>query len=110
MGSKVIFDSPEILNETLVTLTEACRCFPVRCSRPALERWMRRGSRGVVLESALLCGKRYTSKEAIDRFVRNQLYVEAERVAPQKGSMSNREVQEKARYYGLPKPQEPSSN
>ena len=66
MASRVIFDTPELLDETLVSLTEACRCFPVKCSRAALERWMRRqGNRGIVLESILVCGKRYTSKEAI---------------------------------------------
>ena len=76
MASKVILDSPEILDESLVSLTEACHCFPVRCSRPAIERWIRHGSRGIVLESVLVCGKRYTSHEAIDRFIRCQLRIE----------------------------------
>jgi len=102
MGS-VILDSPGILEETLVTLTEACHHFPVRCSRPAIERWIRRGSRGAVLESALICGKRYTSTEAIDRFVRNQLQTEPERAALQRG-MSQRDVEAATRRFGLPEP------
>lgn len=103
--SKVIFDSPVLLEESLVTLTEACRCFPVRCSRSAVERWIRRGGRGVALESVLICGKRYTSREAIDRFVHGQLHVEADRPEPKRGSKSKREIDEAARRFGLPEPQ-----
>lgn len=110
MASKVILDSPEILEETLVSLTEACRCFPVRCSRGAIERWVRRGSRGAVLESVLICGKRYTSKEAIDRFVRGQLQVETNRPEPRKGSMSKKEIDEAAKRLGLSEPQKSPRN
>ena len=105
MASKIIFDTPELLDETLVSLTEACRCFPVKCSRATLERWMRRqGNRGTVLESILICGKRYTSKEAIARFIRAQLRVETERPAPTRGTMSKKEVGAAARRFGLPEP------
>ena len=101
MGSKVILDSPALLEETLVTLTEACHCFPVRCSRSAVERWIRRGGRGTVLESVLICGKRYTSKEAIGRFLRGQLHVEADRPEPKKSSKSKKEIEAACKKYGL---------
>jgi len=104
MGSKVILDSPKLLDETLVTLTEACSHFPVRCSRPSIERWLRTGSRGTVLESALICGKRYTSVEAINRFVRNQLHVESDKSTPKRRRMSHKEIAEATRRYGLPEP------
>ena len=105
MGSKIILDSPEILDETLISLTEACRHFPVRCSRPTIERWLRKGSRGTVLESALICGKRYTSIEAINRFVRNQLQVESDWASrPTQHSMSHRDIAEASRRFGLPEP------
>ena len=111
MGSKVILDSPEILGETLISLTEACRYFPVPCSRPAVERWMRRGSRGAVLESALICGKRYTSVEAINRFVRNQLQVESDWASsPTQRSMSRKDITEASRRFGLPDPIAPTSD
>lgn len=110
MPSKAILDSPKLLGEKLISLTEACHCFPVRCSRPAIERWVRRGSRGVVLESVLVCGRRMTSREAIDRFIRGQLQTEADRPAPKQGGMSRKELNAKARGYGLPEPQEPSQN
>ena len=105
MVSRLIFDEPALLEESLVSLMEACKCFPVKCSRPALERWLRRGSRGAILESILICGKRYTSKEAIDRFIRNQLQTEADKPAPRRGSMSKKDVEKAARRFGLPEPQ-----
>jgi hypothetical protein len=104
MPSKTIYDSPELLDETLITLSAACKCFPVKCSRAAMERWVRKGSRGTVLESILICGKRYTSEEAIDRFLRNQLQVEAERSVPKRTSMSKRDIEAAARKFGLPEP------
>lgn len=104
MGSKIILDSPALLDESLVTLTEACRLFPVPCSRPAIERWIRRGSQGVILESVLVCGRRMTSKAAIDRFVRAQLHVEAEHPTLPKGGMSKSAIAEASKKYRLPEP------
>jgi len=106
MASKTIFDSPELLEESLLSLTAACKVFPVKCSRPALERWIRRGSRGVVLESILICGKRFTSREAVQRFIRQQLQVGAERPPPKTGSKSRKEIEAAAKKYGLPEPLE----
>jgi len=105
MPSKVIFDSPELLDETLVPLTDACNFFPVPCTRPTLERWIRGGSRGIVLESVLLCGKRYVSKEGIDRFLRNQLHIAPDKSTTRRSGMSKKEIEAKAKKYGLPKPQ-----
>jgi len=105
MGSKMIMDSVRLLEETLVTLTEATRLFPVKgCSRASVERWVRCGSRGVILESILICGKRYTSKEAINRFIRNQLQIEPERAASESkaGILSKKEIKERSERLGLP--------
>ena len=106
MASKTIIDTPELLNETLVTLRQACREFPIPISRPASERYVRHGSRGVILESILICGKRYTSREAIQRFIRNQLQVEPPpaRSEPTK-TMPKKELAEKSRKFKLPEPQ-----
>jgi hypothetical protein len=105
MSSKTIFDSPALLEESLVPLTEACGYFPVKCSRTSIERWARKGSRGATLETILLGGRRYTSREAIKRFVRSQLQPEAERPAPTRGTMSKKDVEVAARRFGLPEPQ-----
>ena len=107
MGSKGILDSLRLLDETLVSLTKACKSFPTgEIARPTIERYIRRGSGNprIVLESVLICGKRWTSKEAIDRFIRNQLHVEADRQEPKK-TMSKRELTEASRKFNLPEPQ-----
>jgi len=82
--SRTIFDEPALLDETLVSLSEACRLFPRTVARPTLERWLRKGSKGVKLESVLVCGRRMVSREAIDRFVRNQLRTESDKPALQR--------------------------
>jgi len=64
--SATIRNSPNLINEFLIALAEACNYFPVKCSRQTLERWMRRGSRGVILESVTIGSRRYTSREAIN--------------------------------------------
>ena len=104
MGSKVIWDSQELLDETLVTITEACDRFPIRCSRPSIERWLRIGSRGAVLESVLICGKRYTSVEAINRFVRNQLHVGSDKPITKRKRMAQKDIIDATCRYGLPEP------
>ena len=109
MASKVILDSPELLAENLVTLTAACGLFPVRCSRPAVERWIRRGSRGVVLESILVCGKRFTSREAIDRFVRNQFQTGQEIAASKIARKSKKEIADATKRFRLPEPEQATS-
>jgi hypothetical protein len=104
MGSKVIFDSPALIEESLVSLTEAPKHMPVQCSQATLQRYMRKGSRDTILESVLVCGRRYTSKEAIERFLRGQLQVEHDRPAPVRGSKSKKESDAAARRFGLPEP------
>jgi len=60
--------------ETLVALQAACDSIPgkrgQRVSISTLHRWHRHGLRGIRLETVLVAGVRYTSVEAIDRFIR----------------------------------------
>ena len=104
MASRTIMDAPALLDEQLLTLTEACRCFPRTVARPTLERWLRRGSRGRRLESVLVCGRRMTSREAIERFIRSQLQVEPERAPVATRNKSARELAEASKRFGLPEP------
>jgi len=57
----------DIHSETLLTLNEARAILPGRPDIGTLHRWRTRGLRGVKLETVLL-GKRYTSREALQRF------------------------------------------
>lgn len=59
----------DILNEDVVSLNDAAKILPNRPHVSTMWRWYKRGVRGIRLETAVLGGKRYTSKEAIQRFV-----------------------------------------
>ncbi len=60
---------PISLTETLVSPTKATRHAPGNPHVSTIWRWMLTGSRGVRLESIVCAGRRYTSVEAISRFV-----------------------------------------
>jgi hypothetical protein len=57
-----------MLNEQLLSLSEAARSQPVRRNVSTLWRWVQRGVRGVRLQTILVGGRRYTSREALERF------------------------------------------
>lgn len=59
----------DLSTEHLLTLPEAARLLPGRPSTCTLWRWRSRGVYGVRLDSCLIGGRRYTSREAIERFV-----------------------------------------
>jgi hypothetical protein len=60
----------DIDRETMRLLTQAPKDVPGRPSISTLMRWARKGIRGITLETVLIGGRRYTSLEAIGRFVR----------------------------------------
>ena len=66
--------SIDVESETLVQFSEARSAFPGnrRVSLATLHRWRQRGVRGVKLETVLIGGLRYTSREAIARFIAAQ--------------------------------------
>ena len=65
--------SIDIESETLIHFSAAAREFPGRpvCMQ-TMHRWRLHGVRGVRLEAVLIGGLRYTSLEAIARFIRAQ--------------------------------------
>ena len=57
-------------NEKLLRVPgEAAKSFPDRPHTSTIWRWHRRGIKGVRLETAIIGGRRYTSREAIQRFI-----------------------------------------
>ncbi len=48
---------------------EAPRYIPSRPSASTVYRWSVRGSKGVVLETGTIGGRRYTTREAVERFL-----------------------------------------
>ncbi len=65
----------DVQSETLISFSDARSAFPGidrRLSLATLHRWRLNGVRGVKLETVLIGGLRYTSREAIDRFIQAQ--------------------------------------
>ena len=107
--SAAIKNYPHILEETLVPIIEAgTKHFPVPRSRQTLERWMREGYNGIILESATIGVNRYLSKEGIARFLKAQAGEQTNDYTPrinpsQVGRCySAEEIAEKSRAFNLP--------
>lgn len=64
----------DVNTEVLLRFEEARDCFPGRSklSLATLHRWRLHGVRGVKLETVLVGDRRFTSRQAIQRFVENQ--------------------------------------
>jgi len=61
----------DLRTEAVISFPDAAKVLPA-ASRPSYAtfwRWWRRGVRGVKLETLLIGGKRYTTAEAMQRFV-----------------------------------------
>lgn len=58
-----------MLDETLITLTEATKLLPGRPHAATVWRFYARGVKGVKLETIVSGGRRFTSREAIARFI-----------------------------------------
>jgi len=71
-----IFDYPELLDsgEELIPFRESLKFFPTRPSKSLGERWLRDGARGSVLKTIKIGARRYTTKGAIDQFIRGQKF------------------------------------
>ena len=57
------------LKETLIPLSEVPNHLPGNPHIATIHRWIATGCRGIKLESLLVGGTRYTSTEALERFV-----------------------------------------
>lgn len=56
-------------SETLMDLNEAAKAVPTgTVHRSTIERWRLRGANGVRLETVKIGGRRFTSREALQRF------------------------------------------
>lgn len=61
----------DIHNEHLCLLSEVSCSMPSKPSYCTIMRWKREGLRGVKLETLLIGGRRYTSVEALHRFIKS---------------------------------------
>jgi len=73
------------LSENLITLAEAAKHLPGRPHKATIWRWATGGVRGgILLESILSGGVRYTSTEALDRFIKATTEAANRRHAPKR--------------------------
>jgi hypothetical protein len=61
--------SIDISSERLISLAEATKVLPGRPHLSCLHRWRLRGVAGIKLETVRVGGRRYTSDEALQRFI-----------------------------------------
>ncbi len=59
----------DINSENLVTINEATKTLPSRPHIATGWRWVYRGCKGIKLETVCIGGRRYTSEEALQRFI-----------------------------------------
>jgi hypothetical protein len=59
----------DVFREEPISFAQAPTILPGRPSFQSLHRWATKGRRGVRLESVLIGGRRYTTREAFFRFV-----------------------------------------
>ena len=107
---QILAENPLLLGENLIPMSSAGKHFPVSVQRSTVERWVRRGVAGAKLETVRVGGKRFTSLEAITRFLHAQQLQGHQPVTTPKPSMTKAELEAGRKRYGLPDPQEPSLN
>ncbi len=97
-----IREFPELASEELVPLSRLGEHFPVPISRPSIERLWRKGRLGVRLETIFLNGKRYSSVQAIARFVEQTQRTGDEAPAAPTPSMSKRDLDAARQKFNMP--------
>lgn len=76
----------DLETESLVTFAEAAKSLPGRPNISTLHRWRLSGCRGTKLETCLIGGRRYTSLEALSRFIQRNTEVQDGETAPTRTS------------------------
>jgi len=97
------FETADLADETLITIKQACDSFPVKVTRQALQRAITTGIRGVQLETILILGRRYTSLEAIQRYLERSQ--NSKRTVKKPKNLTVKERQELHTEFGLPEPE-----
>ena len=99
MPMSQIFTNPDVLSESVIPLNDVVKYLPFQTSIATVQRWIRRGASGAVLETARMGSRRFTSKEAVQRFLVAQNEPVKPQAAPPKSPMSKRDLDAKTRKY-----------
>ena len=87
----------DLLQEQLVSLSEACRLLPGRPHISTAWRWVSRGVRGHRLETIVRGGRRFTSREALERFISRTTAAANGEPPPARSQRRRQREQEQAR-------------
>ena len=87
----------DVQTEQLLTIGEAARSLPGRPNLSTLHRWRQRGIRGIALETILIGGQRFTSREALQRFFDASTAAADGQIAPSRPSVARTAEQAVAR-------------
>lgn len=97
----VVKMNSQLLGESLVKLVQAGKLIPGGGVTPGcIERWIRKGVNGAVLEICRVGRIRYTSKEAIQRFL-EAVNRNPESPTPVIRRLSEKEIEQRKRDLGL---------
>ena len=99
-----IKEFPGLINEELVPLAKMSEHYPVPISRPSSERAWRKGRLGIRLETVFLNGKRYTSIEAIHRYIHQTQRTGNDPPPVPEPSMSACDLDAARKKFGTPNP------
>ena len=102
MNAITLREFSQLASETLVPLSKLGEYFPVTISRPSIERLWRKGRLGVRLETIFLNGRRYTSVEALSRYIEQTQRTGDDIPASPTLSMSKRDLDAARQKYNLP--------
>ncbi len=83
-------------NETLIPISKAPAHIPSRPHVATVWRWIKNGVRGVTLDTIVIGGKRYTSREAIQRFMEATTAASSQPVGKAARSRSRQQAIERA--------------
>ena len=76
----------DIEKETMVAFAEAPKSLPWRPNISTLHRWRLKGCRGTKLETCLIGGRRFTSREALVRFIQRNTALQDGEIVPTRTS------------------------
>lgn len=87
----------DTVTENVVSISAAARLVPGRPSVRTVWRWTTHGCRGATLETLLIGGRRFTSTEAIARFLHAINAPGAKRISPSTTAKRQREIEQAER-------------
>lgn len=102
MPALTIENYPELIDEDVIPLSKINEVLPFEIGPHVVQRWMRKGISGICLETFCIGRHRFTSKQAVRRFIARQNGKDDHSPAPVKPSMNKTDLESGRRRFNLP--------